>query len=242
MTSAAPRSGRRTRRAQTTADCSPATVCLTFAIAVPRSVPSRLAVTTMSRCRFSRRISFCGGRCSTVANEPSVAVWPDALLNTVFSIASSDARCSSPSRTRIVYCRPLAISGAEIGMPSRIEVASCETSSGVKPSREATLGSIWKFVAGPLMVFSMPFSTSTTPGIFPMASPTRGPSCVSSCSSFEKILIWIGSGAFERSLILSCRIWVSSISSSGSVFLICRAHVVHHVPHRAAAIGLSASP
>ncbi len=32
----------------------------------------------------------------------------------------------------------------------------------------------WNMLAGPLMVFSMPSSTSTTPGIFLMASPTRG--------------------------------------------------------------------
>ena len=57
-----------------------------------------------------------------------------------------------------------------------MEVASSATSVGVKPSRAATVGFTWKLVAGPLMVFSMPFSTSTTPGILLMASPTRGPS------------------------------------------------------------------
>ena len=42
----------------------------------PRFTPSRRAVTVTSRCRFSRRISVCPGRSTTVASEPSVAVLP----------------------------------------------------------------------------------------------------------------------------------------------------------------------
>ncbi len=46
---------RRTRRAPMAADAEPSTVCCTFCHhAVPRSEPSRSAVTTISRCRFSR--------------------------------------------------------------------------------------------------------------------------------------------------------------------------------------------
>ena len=37
-----------------------------------------------------------------VASEPRLAVWPELLLKTVFSIASSELRCSSPRRTRMV--------------------------------------------------------------------------------------------------------------------------------------------
>ena len=48
-------------------------------------------MTVTSRCRFSRRISFCGGNCSTVASEPRLAVCPDVLLKTVFSIVSERA-------------------------------------------------------------------------------------------------------------------------------------------------------
>ena len=46
--------------------------------------------------------------------------------------------------------------------------------------------------------------------------------------SLEKSLIWIGSGALERSLMLSCRTCVNSTSSSGSVFDLL-AYVGHHV-------------
>ena len=61
-----------------------------------------------------------------------------------------------------------------------------------------------------------------------MASPTRGPSCARRWASLEKILIWIGSGAFDRSLMLSCNTWVNSMSSSGSVDFISLAHFFHH--------------
>ena len=113
---------------------------------------------------------------------------PVALLNTVFWIASSDVRVSPGIRTRIVYGRAFAISGTVASTPSSIEVASSATSVGVKPSRAATVGFTWKFVAGPLIVFSMPFCTSTTPGILLMASPTCGPNFCSSAASVEKNL------------------------------------------------------
>ena len=75
-------------------------------------------------------------------------------------------------------------------------------------------------MAGPLIVLSIPFWTSTTPPILLIASPIRGPSSASSAGSFAKTLIWIGSGAFDRSPIMSCSTCVNSTSSSGSVFLI----------------------
>ena len=56
------------------------------------------------------------------------------------------------------------------GSPCRMALASSSTSCGENPARAATTGSTLKRDAGPLMVFSMPFSTSTTPGIFLMAS------------------------------------------------------------------------
>ncbi len=55
-----------------------------------------------------------------------------ALLKTVFWMASSEVRVSSGIRTRIVYGRPLAISGTVVATPSRIEVASSATSVGCK--------------------------------------------------------------------------------------------------------------
>ena len=74
----------------------------TFAMAVPKSEPARRPVTVTRPCRFSRRISFCGGRLVTVASEPRVASLPVCELKTVFSIASSEARVSGPKRTRTV--------------------------------------------------------------------------------------------------------------------------------------------
>ena len=51
---------------------------------------------------------------------------------------------------------------------------SSSISCGVNPARAAIAGSTLNSVAGPLMVFSMPSSTSTTPGSFLIASPTFG--------------------------------------------------------------------
>ena len=144
-------------------------------MAVPRSEPSSRAVTVMSCCRFSRLISFCGGNCVTCAREPRFASLPVALLKTVFSIVSSERRGVVAMRIRTVYGRPFAISGSVVVTPSRMEVASSATSVGVKPRRAGDAGSTWKLVAGPLMVLSTPFCTSTTPAILPMASPMRGP-------------------------------------------------------------------
>ena len=47
-------------------------------------------------------------------------------------------------------------------------LASSSISWGVKPARAATNGSTWNVMAGPLMVLSIPFRISTTPGIFLM--------------------------------------------------------------------------
>ena len=74
-----------------------------------------------------------------------------------------------------------------MGRPSRIEVASSATSVVVKPRRAARPGSTWKVVAGPLMVLSMPFCASTTPGILLMASSTLGPSWLSRAVAGEEL-------------------------------------------------------
>ncbi len=60
-------------------------------------------------------------------------------------------------------------------------------------------------------------------GDFAEASPILGPSPAGQPDHVEKIFIWIGSGAFERSLIMSCNTWMNSTSSSGSLVLICAA-------------------
>ncbi len=85
-----------------------------------------------------------------------------------------------------------------------IALASSSTSSGVNPALTATVGSTWNTVAGPLMVLSMPLSTSTTPSIFLISSATFGAHSRSSACSWLNSLISIGSGALVRSPIMSC--------------------------------------
>ena len=98
-------------------------------------------------------------------------------------------------------------------------LASCSISSGVNPARALATGSTWKTLAGPLMVFSMPFSTSTTPGIFLMASPTRVAQSRSTSGSSQNSLMAIGSGSFERSPISSSSFCTNSMSMTGSAFV-----------------------
>ena len=64
------------------------------------------------------------------------------------------------------------ITGVAASSPCMMALASISTSSGVKPAREATVGLTRKIRAGPLIVFSMPSRTSTTPGILAIASET----------------------------------------------------------------------
>ena len=71
-------------------------------MAEPRSEPSRRPLTVIICCRFSRRISFCGGCSVTWASDPSEAVWPELELKTVFWMESSEARVASGRRTRMV--------------------------------------------------------------------------------------------------------------------------------------------
>ena len=78
-------------------------------------------------------------------------------MKAVLWIASSDARVLSARRMRTVDGRPSAITGAFVVTPSRMEV---------KPMCAGGTGSTWKLVAGPPMILSMPFSTSTTPADF----------------------------------------------------------------------------
>ena len=160
-------------------------------------------MTVTLRCRFSRRTSFWPGISSSVASDPSVPVLPVALTRTVFLIASTDWRADAGKRTRIVYGRSLKTTGVGAGSPWSIALTSSSISCGVKPARAATAGSTRNSVAGPLIVFSIPSRTSTTPEIFLIASPTRGAHSRRSAGSCEKSLMAIGSGALVRSPIMS---------------------------------------
>jgi hypothetical protein len=67
--------------------------------------------------------------------------------------------------------------GAAAGSPSTIATPTVPSSSALKPARCALCGLTLKTTAGPLVVFSMPSSTSTTgirprSVIFPTASAT----------------------------------------------------------------------
>ena len=84
----------------------------------------------------------------------------------------------------------------------------------MKPARAAIAWFTVNSVAGPLIVFSIPSSTSTTPGSFLIASPTCGAHCFSSAGSCENSLIAIGSGTLVRSPIMS---WVSCTNSTSSI-------------------------
>ena len=90
------------------------------------------------------------------------------------------------------------------GSPCRIALASSSISCGVKPGARRHHRIHLNVIAGPLMVLSMPFITSTTPLIFLIRSPTFGAQFRSSAGSCANSLISIGSGALVRSPIMSC--------------------------------------
>ena len=117
-----------------------------------------------------------------VASEPSVAVWPEALLKTVFWMASSDVRVlvakahadgvgTAVGNQRIVGGNAIENGRRIFGNFGRRE-AEARRNDGIdlEVGGRAADGVVDAIL------------TSTTPGILPMASPTRGPSCVSSAS------------------------------------------------------------
>ena len=111
------------------------------------------------------------------------------------------------------------MTGVVDGSPCSMALASSSTSWGVKPERAATTGSILNVKAVPLVVPSMPSSTSTTPGIFLMALASTGAQCRKSSPSL-KSLMTTGWGALVRSPIMSCRSCGNSTSSNGSACVI----------------------
>ncbi len=176
---------------------------------VPMSTPSRRAVTSTSRCRFSRRISVWPGSSSMAVSDPSVAVDPFELTSIVLLIPSSDARALAGKRTRSGYGRPFISTGAVAGSPSTIATLMVPSSSGVKPARSVASGLTVKRTAGPLVVRSMPSAMSTMgvlPPILtlPSASATCGAHVASKSGSCANNFTTTGSGAPVRSPIMSC--------------------------------------
>ena len=89
---------------------------------------------------------------------------------------------------RTGYGRSFTTTGADASTPFSIACVSFATSCGVNPACEAVAILIWKETAGPLVVESIPSSTSTIgwlppTSIFPMASATRG------AHSFEQLRV-----------------------------------------------------
>ena len=113
-----------------------------------------------------------------LASDPMVAVLPVPLTSGVLRMASREARVSVGEAHADGV-------GAVVDHHRRGGRLALQDGAGVQfhflaaRSRRArsTAGSTLKTLAGPLMVFSMPFSTSTTPGIFLMASPTAVAHC-----------------------------------------------------------------
>ena len=133
----------------------------------------------------------------------------------------------------------MAISGLVV-MPSRIAVASSRHFGGRKAKPRGDCGIDLEVRGGAAdgvldAVLDVDHAGDLCDGVAPRAGQAGSAAVASS----EKSLIWIGSGALDRSLMLSCSTCVSSMSSSGSVALMRLAHFIHHIPDRAAAFCLS---
>ena len=97
---------------------------------------------------------------------------------------------------------------------------SNSTSSGENPARAAEIGSTLKVMAGPLIVLSIPFRTSTMPLVFLISSASLGAHSRSRSMFCENSLISIGSGELVKSPIISESNCGNSTSSIGNCLLI----------------------
>ena len=94
---------RRTRRARMAAGAGRRPPAATLAITPPRFGSFEIGGDFDELLQvFARESRSAAATARLSASEPRVAVWPEALLKTVFSMASSELRCSSPRRTRMV--------------------------------------------------------------------------------------------------------------------------------------------
>src|SRR5205807_644310 len=97
--------------------------------------------------------------------------------------------------------------GVVTGSPSMIAEDTIPSCSVVNPVRAATWGLTVKTTAGPLVVLSIPFSTSTTGLVLLMVTPetasaTFGAHVPNRAGSGENNLITTGCGAPVRSPIM----------------------------------------
>ena len=113
------------------------------------------------------------------------------------------------------------------------------TSSGVKPARAATAGSTLKHrgrTADRVLdaVQHVDHAADLARSRRRPAAPIRR----SKVASGEKSLIWIGSGAFDRSPIMSCSTCDELDVDRGLLLLDLGAQLVHHLVDAAAALAL----
>ena len=117
------------------------------------------------------------------------------------------------------YGWPLAISGTVAGTPSTMAVVSVVISCTVKPRRAAMEGLTWKSGGGAADgVFEAVEDIDDAVLLLDGVGDAGGDLVEDLRDCGLNSLIWMGSGALERSPIMSWRTWVNSTSSWGSVF------------------------
>ena len=197
-----------------------AIVCCTAFMPVPRSRCSKRAVTCTSRCRFSRLISTCPGISVIVASEPSVAVLPVPLISSVLRMESRSFPYFSGKRTRMLYERSLITTGFGAGSPCITALASNSSSCAEKPARAGShrvnTECARRSADG---IFDAVFHVDDAGNLLDRFAH-GGAHWFRSAGSWSNSLITTGSGALVKSPIMSCRSCTTSISQTGSAFLI----------------------
>ena len=184
---------------------SSATAFCTAAMPPPRFRPSSRAVTATSRCRFSRRISVCPGSLDDVGQRAERGCLaggadqqrvPDRVDGARVCSGIADANGVGTVVHDDRRGRRFALHD---GAGVQLDLFRREAGPrGDAPDPPGTVR------AGPLMVLSIPFRTSTTPVDLLDASATFGAHSRSRAGSWENSLISTGSGALVRSPIMSC--------------------------------------
>ena len=193
---------------------------LTSFIAVPRSEPSRRPVTVTSCCRFSRRISFCGGSCVDVGQRAEDGGVPVSWIEDgVFDGVERGAVSSPEADADGVGA---AVGDERIGGGHAVEdggrvfgdLRGGEAEAGGDGGIDLEVGG--RAADG---VFDSVLNVDHAFDLADGVADARA-EFVEQRWIGEKILIWIGSGALERSPMMSWSTWVNSTSSCGSVGLI----------------------
>ena len=166
------------------------TAFLTAAMPLPKSTPSSRPVTCTRRCKFSRRISVSPFEVVTLANDPSVAVRPDAADQQ--SIAHSIERGPTLIGKANTNCIGPVIQhqrrrGRFAFQDSRS--VDCHFFFGKSGARRHHWIHLIMSLTARLSCFPLRSDTSTTPFTFPIASATLGPVSFKSFPSCENNLM-----------------------------------------------------